>query len=100
MPLIGACKAMGMVNRVATGSVAASPRYAVDRGWVVSHSEKMAYGDVQLLGLYARLGTRLGAASSRTTRPIRGTSAPPAAWATPSSGEDGGGAAPTRRSRR
>lgn len=35
-------------------------RYAVDRGWVVPHFEKMLYDNAQLLGLYARLGTDLG----------------------------------------
>ncbi|NGN93188.1 thioredoxin domain-containing protein [Nocardioides sp. KC13] len=35
-------------------------RYAVDRGWVVPHFEKMLYDNAQLIGLYARLGTELG----------------------------------------
>ncbi|MFE7223142.1 thioredoxin domain-containing protein [Nocardioides sp. NPDC057577] len=35
-------------------------RYAVDRGWVVPHFEKMLYDNAQLVGLYARLGTELG----------------------------------------
>ncbi len=35
-------------------------RYAVDRGWVVPHFEKMLYDNGQLLGLYARLGTEQG----------------------------------------
>ncbi|MET8519910.1 thioredoxin domain-containing protein [Nocardioides sp. NPDC004968] len=35
-------------------------RYAVDRGWVVPHFEKMLYDNAQLIGLYARLGTKLG----------------------------------------
>ncbi|KRE93466.1 N-acylglucosamine 2-epimerase [Nocardioides sp. Soil774] len=35
-------------------------RYAVDRGWVVPHFEKMLYDNGQLLALYARLGTPLG----------------------------------------
>ncbi|MEU0316730.1 thioredoxin domain-containing protein [Nocardioides sp. NPDC006273] len=35
-------------------------RYAVDRGWVVPHFEKMLYDNAQLIGLYARLGTDLG----------------------------------------
>ena len=35
-------------------------RYAVDRGWVVPHFEKMLYDNAQLLGLYARLGTPTG----------------------------------------
>jgi uncharacterized protein len=35
-------------------------RYAVDRGWVVPHFEKMLYDNAQLVGLYARLGTDLG----------------------------------------
>jgi len=35
-------------------------RYAVDRGWVVPHFEKMLYDNAQLLGLYARIGTPTG----------------------------------------
>ncbi|MCL2544003.1 MAG: thioredoxin domain-containing protein [Nocardioidaceae bacterium] len=35
-------------------------RYAVDRGWVVPHFEKMLYDNAQLVGLYARLGTEQG----------------------------------------
>ncbi|MFT4263390.1 MAG: thioredoxin domain-containing protein [Nocardioides sp.] len=35
-------------------------RYAVDRGWVVPHFEKMLYDNGLLLGLYARLGSDLG----------------------------------------
>jgi len=35
-------------------------RYAVDRGWVVPHFEKMLYDNAQLLGLYARLGSPTG----------------------------------------
>ncbi|UMG91511.1 thioredoxin domain-containing protein [Nocardioides sp. TF02-7] len=35
-------------------------RYAVDRGWVVPHFEKMLYDNAQLVGLYARLGTEAG----------------------------------------
>jgi uncharacterized protein len=35
-------------------------RYAVDRGWVVPHFEKMLYDNAQLVGLYARLGIELG----------------------------------------
>ena len=35
-------------------------RYAVDRGWVVPHFEKMLYDNGLLLALYARLGTPLG----------------------------------------
>lgn len=35
-------------------------RYAVDRGWVVPHFEKMLYDNAQLVGLYARLGTAQG----------------------------------------
>ena len=35
-------------------------RYAVDRGWVVPHFEKMLYDNAQHLRLYARLGTPLG----------------------------------------
>jgi uncharacterized protein len=31
-------------------------RYAVDRGWVVPHFEKMLYDNAQLMGLYARWG--------------------------------------------
>ncbi|TIC83233.1 thioredoxin domain-containing protein [Nocardioides sp. GY 10113] len=35
-------------------------RYAVDRGWVVPHFEKMLYDNAQLIGLCARLGTEQG----------------------------------------
>ncbi|KAA1418936.1 thioredoxin domain-containing protein [Nocardioides humilatus] len=35
-------------------------RYAVDRGWVVPHFEKMLYDNAQLIGFYARLGTETG----------------------------------------
>jgi len=42
-------------------------RYAVDRGWVVPHFEKMLYDNAQLVGLYARLGTELGARVARET---------------------------------
>lgn len=35
-------------------------RYAVDRGWVVPHFEKMLYDNGLLLGLHARIGTPLG----------------------------------------
>jgi uncharacterized protein YyaL (SSP411 family) len=42
-------------------------RYAVDRGWVVPHFEKMLYDNAQLLGLYARLGTPLGDRVARET---------------------------------
>ncbi len=35
-------------------------RYSVDAGWVVPHFEKMLYDNAQLVGLYARWGTRLG----------------------------------------
>jgi uncharacterized protein YyaL (SSP411 family) len=42
-------------------------RYAVDRGWVVPHFEKMLYDNGQLLGLYARLGTSLGDRVARET---------------------------------
>ena len=35
-------------------------RYAVDRGWVVPHFEKMLYDNAQLIGLYARLDTEQG----------------------------------------
>ncbi|MEX0429085.1 thioredoxin domain-containing protein [Nocardioides sp. DS6] len=43
-------------------------RYAVDRGWVVPHFEKMLYDNAQLVGLYARLagdGSALGARIAR-----------------------------------
>jgi uncharacterized protein YyaL (SSP411 family) len=40
-------------------------RYAVDRGWVVPHFEKMLYDNAQLIGLYARLGTELGGRVAR-----------------------------------
>jgi len=36
-------------------------RYSVDAGWVVPHFEKMLYDNAQLVGLYARWGTPLGA---------------------------------------
>ncbi len=42
-------------------------RYAVDRGWVVPHFEKMLYDNAQLVGLYARLGTELGDRIARET---------------------------------
>ena len=42
-------------------------RYAVDRGWVVPHFEKMLYDNGQLLALYARLGTPLGDRVARET---------------------------------
>lgn len=42
-------------------------RYAVDRGWVVPHFEKMLYDNAQLLGLYARLGTPSGDRVARET---------------------------------
>ncbi|WP_300677449.1 thioredoxin domain-containing protein [Nocardioides sp.] len=46
----------GMYDQIGGGFA----RYAVDRGWVVPHFEKMLYDNAQLLGLYARLGTDLG----------------------------------------
>ncbi|MFI5624019.1 thioredoxin domain-containing protein [Nocardioides sp. NPDC051685] len=46
----------GMYDQVGGGFA----RYAVDRGWVVPHFEKMLYDNAQLIGLYARLGTELG----------------------------------------
>jgi uncharacterized protein YyaL (SSP411 family) len=42
-------------------------RYAVDRGWVVPHFEKMLYDNGLLLGLYARLGTATGDRVARET---------------------------------
>ncbi len=42
-------------------------RYAVDRGWVVPHFEKMLYDNGQLLALYARLRTPLGDRVARET---------------------------------
>jgi uncharacterized protein len=42
-------------------------RYAVDRGWVVPHFEKMLYDNGLLLALYARLGTPLGDRVTRET---------------------------------
>jgi uncharacterized protein YyaL (SSP411 family) len=42
-------------------------RYAVDRGWVVPHFEKMLYDNAQLVGLYARLGTEPGDRVARET---------------------------------
>ncbi len=46
----------GMYDQVGGGFA----RYAVDRGWVVPHFEKMLYDNAQLVGLYARLGTEQG----------------------------------------
>ncbi|GAB4012163.1 thioredoxin domain-containing protein [Nocardioides ultimimeridianus] len=46
----------GMYDQIAGGFA----RYAVDRGWIVPHFEKMLYDNGQLLGLYARLGTEQG----------------------------------------
>ncbi|TYL50036.1 thioredoxin domain-containing protein [Nocardioides sp. BGMRC 2183] len=46
----------GMYDQVGGGFA----RYAVDRGWVVPHFEKMLYDNAQLVGLYARLGTETG----------------------------------------
>ena len=43
-------------------------RYAVDRGWVVPHFEKMLYDNAQLLGLYARLGAGAGGLADRVAR--------------------------------
>ena len=42
-------------------------RYAVDRGWVVPHFEKMLYDNAQLVGLYARRGGPLGERVARET---------------------------------
>lgn len=42
-------------------------RYAVDRGWVVPHFEKMLYDNGLLLALHARLGTTLGDRVARET---------------------------------
>ena len=36
-------------------------RYSVDAGWVVPHFEKMLYDNAQLVGLYSRWATELGA---------------------------------------
>ncbi|TQL69857.1 hypothetical protein FB381_3777 [Nocardioides albertanoniae] len=46
----------GMYDQVGGGFA----RYAVDRGWVVPHFEKMLYDNAQLIGLYARLDTGNG----------------------------------------
>ena len=46
-------------------------RYAVDRGWVVPHFEKMLYDNAQLIGVYAR---RDEPWSLRIARPRRPTS--------------------------
>lgn len=46
----------GMYDQVGGGFA----RYAVDRGWVVPHFEKMLYDNAQLVGLYAPLGTEQG----------------------------------------
>ncbi|GAA1503357.1 thioredoxin domain-containing protein [Nocardioides humi] len=54
---VAAMAGSGMYDQVGGGFA----RYAVDRGWVVPHFEKMLYDNAQLLGLYARLGTDLGA---------------------------------------
>lgn len=40
----------GMYDQIGGGFA----RYAVDRGWVVPHFEKMLYDNAQLLGVYAR----------------------------------------------
>ncbi|MDH2414924.1 thioredoxin domain-containing protein [Nocardioides sp. CER19] len=53
----------GMYDQVGGGFA----RYAVDRGWVVPHFEKMLYDNAQLVGLYARLGTTLGDRVARET---------------------------------
>ncbi|WP_435771765.1 thioredoxin domain-containing protein [Nocardioides sp. SYSU DS0651] len=53
----------GMYDQVGGGFA----RYAVDRGWVVPHFEKMLYDNAQLVGLYARLGTDLGARTAAET---------------------------------
>ncbi len=42
-------------------------RYAVDRGWVVPHFEKMLYDNAQLVGLYARWGGPMGERVARET---------------------------------
>jgi uncharacterized protein YyaL (SSP411 family) len=42
-------------------------RYAVDRGWVVPHFEKMLYDNALLLGLHARLGDETGDRVARET---------------------------------
>jgi uncharacterized protein YyaL (SSP411 family) len=47
-------------------------RYAVDRGWVVPHFEKMLYDNAQLLGLYARLGSVLPTTGDRVARETAG----------------------------
>ncbi|TNM37348.1 thioredoxin domain-containing protein [Nocardioides albidus] len=53
---VAAMAGSGMYDQIGGGFA----RYAVDRGWVVPHFEKMLYDNAQLLGLYARLGTALG----------------------------------------
>ena len=53
---VAAMAGSGMYDQVGGGFA----RYAVDRGWVVPHFEKMLYDNAQLLGLYARLGTEQG----------------------------------------
>ncbi|GAA3547072.1 thioredoxin domain-containing protein [Nocardioides daeguensis] len=53
---VAAMAGSGMYDQVGGGFA----RYAVDRGWVVPHFEKMLYDNAQLLGLYARLGNELG----------------------------------------
>lgn len=58
-----AMAASGMYDQVGGGFA----RYAVDRGWVVPHFEKMLYDNAQLLGLYARLDTEEGARIARET---------------------------------
>jgi uncharacterized protein YyaL (SSP411 family) len=53
----------GMYDQVGGGFA----RYAVDRGWVVPHFEKMLYDNAQLVGLYARLGNEQGERVARET---------------------------------
>jgi uncharacterized protein YyaL (SSP411 family) len=45
----------GMYDQIGGGFA----RYAVDRGWVVPHFEKMLYDNAQLLGVYARRDNEL-----------------------------------------
>jgi uncharacterized protein YyaL (SSP411 family) len=53
----------GMYDQIGGGFA----RYAVDRGWVVPHFEKMLYDNAQLVGLNARLGTESGDRIARET---------------------------------
>jgi len=53
---VAAMAGSGMYDQLGGGFA----RYAVDRGWVVPHFEKMLYDNALLLGLYARLDSETG----------------------------------------